>query len=223
MNVNQRSGRGAEARNGSAGCRLEGDLRVAALDGGDRRPGRRSQESAVRQRRSRIAGPRSFNMIRAETCRPRRLVLVHDRHAVTHRKSSIAGEPACRSASFWISALTRTTRANASVRQALINAGIPIRHKTTTGINHWKMMLYAGQARVHFTRRELRLRFVFAGRALHELRRRGDLLHRRSGDRPQLHDEVRRSCGPTPCTIRTWRTSTRRCSTTIRLIRSAPT
>jgi PLD-like domain len=41
--------------------------------------------------------------------------------------------------------------ANASVRQSFIDAGIPIRHKTTAGINHWKMILYAGQARVHFS------------------------------------------------------------------------
>ena len=39
----------------------------------------------------------------------------------------------------------------ASVRQSFINAGIPIRHKTTTGINHWKMILYSGQQKVHFT------------------------------------------------------------------------
>jgi phosphatidylserine/phosphatidylglycerophosphate/cardiolipin synthase-like enzyme len=41
--------------------------------------------------------------------------------------------------------------ANASVRQSLINAGIPIRQKTTSGINHWKMMLYAGQGKMHFS------------------------------------------------------------------------
>jgi phosphatidylserine/phosphatidylglycerophosphate/cardiolipin synthase-like enzyme len=41
--------------------------------------------------------------------------------------------------------------ANANVRQSFINAGIPIRRKTTTGINHWKMILYAGQSSVHFT------------------------------------------------------------------------
>ena len=41
--------------------------------------------------------------------------------------------------------------ANATVRQSFINAGIPIRHKTTKGINHWKMILYAGQATVHFS------------------------------------------------------------------------
>jgi len=41
--------------------------------------------------------------------------------------------------------------ANANVRQSLINAGIPIRHKFTNGINHWKMILYAGQAKVHFS------------------------------------------------------------------------
>ena len=40
---------------------------------------------------------------------------------------------------------------NASIRQSLINAGIPIRHKTTPGINHWKMMLFAGQSKVMFT------------------------------------------------------------------------
>ncbi len=40
---------------------------------------------------------------------------------------------------------------NATVRQLFINAGIPIRYKTTPGINHWKMILYAGQSKVHFT------------------------------------------------------------------------
>jgi hypothetical protein len=41
--------------------------------------------------------------------------------------------------------------AGASIRQSFINAGIPIRHKTTTGINHWKMMMYRGQNAVHFS------------------------------------------------------------------------
>ena len=41
--------------------------------------------------------------------------------------------------------------AGATIRQNFIDAGIPIRHKTTTGINHWKMILYAGQAKVHFS------------------------------------------------------------------------
>jgi hypothetical protein len=40
---------------------------------------------------------------------------------------------------------------NASIRQNFINAGIPIRHKTTAGINHWKMILFAGQSKVMFT------------------------------------------------------------------------
>ena len=40
---------------------------------------------------------------------------------------------------------------NKAIRDSLIAAGIPIRHKTTTGINHWKMMLYAGQAKMHFS------------------------------------------------------------------------
>ena len=38
-----------------------------------------------------------------------------------------------------------------AVRQSFINAGIPIRHKTTAGINHWKMLLFAGQNRVMFS------------------------------------------------------------------------
>jgi len=44
--------------------------------------------------------------------------------------------------------------ANKALREALIAAGIPIRHKTTAGtggINHWKMMLYHGQNKVHFS------------------------------------------------------------------------
>ena len=41
--------------------------------------------------------------------------------------------------------------ASATIRQNFIDAGIPIRLKTTTGINHWKMILYAGQGRMHFT------------------------------------------------------------------------
>ena len=40
---------------------------------------------------------------------------------------------------------------NANVRQSFISAGIPIRNKVTPGINHWKMILYAGQAKVHFS------------------------------------------------------------------------
>ena len=41
--------------------------------------------------------------------------------------------------------------AGVSIRQSFISAGIPIRHKVTTGINHWKMMLYRGQNAVHFS------------------------------------------------------------------------
>ena len=41
--------------------------------------------------------------------------------------------------------------AGVTIRQSFINAGIPIRHKVTTGINHWKMMLYRGQSAVHFS------------------------------------------------------------------------
>jgi hypothetical protein len=39
----------------------------------------------------------------------------------------------------------------ATVRQSFINAGIPIRNKITPGINHWKMILYAGQNKMHFS------------------------------------------------------------------------
>ena len=52
--------------------------------------------------------------------------------------------------------------ATAAIRQQMANAGIPIRNKVTTGINHWKVMIYKGDLnpppgypalppRVHFT------------------------------------------------------------------------
>ena len=41
--------------------------------------------------------------------------------------------------------------ANLSIRQTFVDAGISMRHKVTTGINHWKMMLYRGHAAVHFS------------------------------------------------------------------------
>ena len=41
--------------------------------------------------------------------------------------------------------------AGVSLRQTFIDAGIPIRHKFTSGINHWKMMMYRGQNAVHFS------------------------------------------------------------------------
>ncbi len=41
--------------------------------------------------------------------------------------------------------------AGVSIRESFTNAGIPIRHKVTAGINHWKMMLYRGQHAVHFS------------------------------------------------------------------------
>ena len=58
--------------------------------------------------------------------------------------------------------LRATSTGNQSNIQALIDAGIPIRNKTSAGINHWKMMLYKGDLnppagypalppRVHFT------------------------------------------------------------------------
>jgi hypothetical protein len=41
--------------------------------------------------------------------------------------------------------------AGASIRQSFINAGIPIRYRVASTINHWKMMLYRGQSAVHFS------------------------------------------------------------------------
>ena len=38
-----------------------------------------------------------------------------------------------------------------TIRESFIDAGIPIRYKFTSGINHWKMMLYRGQSAVHFS------------------------------------------------------------------------
>jgi hypothetical protein len=39
----------------------------------------------------------------------------------------------------------------ATVRDGFVAAGIPIRYKRTSGINHWKMILYAGQQKMHFS------------------------------------------------------------------------
>ena len=41
--------------------------------------------------------------------------------------------------------------AGVGIRDSFIDAGIPIRHKFTNGINHWKMMMYRGQNAVHFS------------------------------------------------------------------------
>lgn len=40
---------------------------------------------------------------------------------------------------------------NRTVRDALIAAKIPVRDKVSTGINHWKAMLFAGQRKVQFS------------------------------------------------------------------------
>ncbi|PYR92657.1 MAG: hypothetical protein DMF84_11985 [Acidobacteria bacterium] len=40
---------------------------------------------------------------------------------------------------------------NKAVRDTLVNAGIPIRYYRGPGINHWKMMLFAGQGKVEFS------------------------------------------------------------------------
>ncbi len=41
--------------------------------------------------------------------------------------------------------------ANKSVRDQLVKAGIPIRNYRGSAINHWKMMLFAGQGKVEFS------------------------------------------------------------------------
>ena len=38
-----------------------------------------------------------------------------------------------------------------TVRDSFVSAGIPVRHKFTTGINHWKAIIYAGQHKLHFS------------------------------------------------------------------------
>ena len=82
--------------------------------------------------------------------RDRRLVLVHDGLALLIRNHrALAGRSPVR-----ILLDLRSDPdypAGAAIRQSFIDAGIPIRHKTTTGINHWKMILYAGQAKMHFS------------------------------------------------------------------------
>jgi hypothetical protein len=44
-----------------------------------------------------------------------------------------------------------TYAGNKSVRDSFVSARIPIRNKVTTGINHWKAILYAGQRKIHFS------------------------------------------------------------------------
>jgi phosphatidylserine/phosphatidylglycerophosphate/cardiolipin synthase-like enzyme len=41
--------------------------------------------------------------------------------------------------------------ANKLVRDSFVNAGLPIRNYRGPGINHWKMMLFAGQGKVEFS------------------------------------------------------------------------
>ena len=58
---------------------------------------------------------------------------------------------------------------NATIRQSFINAGIPIRHKTTPGINHWKMLLFAGQSTVMFSASNFAFgSFQFSGTPYHD-------------------------------------------------------
>jgi hypothetical protein len=44
-----------------------------------------------------------------------------------------------------------TYNGNKAVRDTLVNAGIPIRNYRGSAINHWKMMLFAGQGKVEFS------------------------------------------------------------------------
>jgi phosphatidylserine/phosphatidylglycerophosphate/cardiolipin synthase-like enzyme len=45
----------------------------------------------------------------------------------------------------------RNNPANKTIRDTLVSAGIPIRDYRGSGINHWKMMLFAGQGKVEFS------------------------------------------------------------------------
>ena len=85
--------------------------------------------------------------------------------------------------------------AGVTLRQSFIDAGIPIRHKFTSGINHWKMMMYRGQNAVHFSAANFSNGSYSpseAGRRIRQVRGRSDLLHDRSDRRPDVHEEVRR-------------------------------
>src|ERR671931_2573464 len=44
-----------------------------------------------------------------------------------------------------------TYTGNKEIRDTLVNAGIPIRNYNGPGINHWKMMLFAGPGKVEFS------------------------------------------------------------------------
>ena len=111
---------------------------------------------------------------------------------------------------------------NATVRQSLVAAGIPIRHKTTTGINHWKMILYAGQGSVHFSGSNFSdgsyspmvpyTRYVDEAVYFTDD---PDVVH-------SLHDEVRQPVARYRALSRAWRTSARS-RAAIRSFRSAPT
>ena len=69
-----------------------------------------------------------------------------------------------------------------TIRESFINAGIPIRNKFTSGINHWKMMLYRGQSAVHFSAANFANGSYLAigsGRRIFQVRGRGNLFHHR--------------------------------------------
>ena len=79
---------------------------------------------------------------RAANGRHRCLVLVHDGPPLHGGRSSRRGMRGSRPRAARSACRRELTRRTRAIRQSLIAAGIPIRHKTTTGINHWKMMLY---------------------------------------------------------------------------------
>ena len=95
--------------------------------------------------------------------RHRRLVLVHDGHRYSTEiiQRFQAGVPVRVILDLRADA---NYPSNATIRQSSSTPAFPIRHKTTAGINHWKMMLYAGQAKMHFSAANFAERLVFADR-----------------------------------------------------------
>ena len=68
---------------------------------------------------------------------------------------------------------------NAQTLTQLSNAGIPMRKRVASGIEHWKMMLFAGQNTVYFGSANFSDSAFVPGAAVHQLRRRDHLLRRR--------------------------------------------
>ena len=137
-----------------------------------------------------------------------RVDVVHDGYPLLDRdRQALAGRRA--GADSAGPARRRDLPGQRQVRQSFINAGIPIRHKTTKGINHWRMILYAGQAKVHFSAANFANGSSSPSWLVHRLRGRGNLFHRRPGGCAHVHDEVQQSLDQHPRTTRISPTSAR--------------